>query len=160
MSIERVAREAGVGKTSIYRRFPSKAELAVGAFASFFPNQSTLPFGDDVSSSLMAMMRQSHSILVSGPGLSLIGTLLAEERRRPELMEMFQRRVFEPRRVHTKEILGRAEKAGEIRSDIDPAAAIDALIGMIIARRLSGEPEPPNWIEQVVDLILYGLAPR
>ena len=160
LAIEQVARDARVGKTSIYRRYAGKAELAAAVFASVFDEPTRLHQSNDFRTDLIALIGQSYAALAFRRAFSFLGTLLAEEPHRPELMEAFRQRVINVRRARARQILARAVNRGEARADVDPDAVIEALIGTLLGRRISGVPEPPDWVEQVVDLVIQGVAPR
>ena len=156
MSIEGVAAEAGVGKTTIYRRYGSKEELVVGAFSTIRESTGSVPDTGSVRTDIAGMMTQSRTAFLRV--LALLGAVLAEEHRNPRLLELLRERVLGPRRDEVVMMLRRGVRRGEIRSDIDPAAAVHAIVGSIFVRRLLGIPESDEWIRQTIDVIFGGLT--
>ena len=88
MSIEGVASAAGVGKTAIYRRFPSKAELAAAAIGSLRESWGPLPDTGSARSDIVEMLTKVQATLAHGLGFAIFGALLVEERRNPELLRV------------------------------------------------------------------------
>ena len=109
MSIEAVAREAGVGKPAIYRRFRDKAELVASVIAGRLPTLDPPDLGD-TRAELWRAVQQG----LPGDGLSyvgLIGGLIAEQNRHPELIEAFRSSVLLPRREIVRAIVRRGQAA-------------------------------------------------
>lgn len=158
MSVERVASEAGVGKATIYRRYASKEELAAAALGSLIDHLGAPPNTGSARMDMIVMLRQNHEALIRGPGFAMIGTLLVEERRNPELLEVFRRRVIHPRKNQALEILRRGVERGEIRPDAELEVVVQVMIGALYARHIIGVPESGNQIEDTVDTVWRGLA--
>ena len=156
MSVEGVASEAGVGKTTIYRRYASKEELVVAAVGALRDDVGPLPDTGNVRADLVKMLDMYQ--VVFERGLSTFGALLVEERRTPELFELFRERIMGPRRDEAVRLLQRGVERGEIRSDVDLEAAMHALVGSMFIRRILGPGESRDKIEQTVDIVWRGLA--
>jgi AcrR family transcriptional regulator len=92
MSVDAVAAEAGVGKAAIYRRYRDKADLAVAALVAL-REIGEVPDSGDTRKDLAELARRLRRAF-DGVGMTMIGTLLAEERRNPELMERFRERAI------------------------------------------------------------------
>ena len=104
------------------------------------------------------MILQIQDALERGPGFAMIGALLVEERRNPELLEMFRERIVQPRLDEAIMILQRGVSRGEIRTDVDLEVTVHAIFGSILARRIIGAPESRKRIEETVDTIWNGLT--
>lgn len=159
MSVDAIAAEAGVTKPTIYRRWRGKADLASAAIAALQaeepPPATGSPRGD-----LVALLANFRRGLLRPNGMAMIGTLLAEERRTPELIALFRERVVASRRRMVRRLLDAARERGELRPDADLDAAVNLLIGSYYARYLSGEAIPPDWPERVVAIVWSGMARR
>ena len=70
--------------------------------------------------------------------VALIGGLMAEHRRHPELIDAFRRSVLLPRRAVGLALVERGQRRGDIRADIEPVAAVDLFAGPFLARVFAG----------------------
>ena len=136
MSMEAVARSAGVGKPAIYRRFPDKAALVVAVIASQLEPLEPADLGD-TRAELWQAMRVGFP--ADGPVyVGLIGGLIAEHERHPELIAAFRESVLGPRRTVVRGLIERGQRRGDIRTDVKAEAALDLLAGPLLARVFAG----------------------
>ena len=143
MSMEAVAAAAGVGKPAIYRRFPDKAALVAAVIAGRLPDLDP-PDLDDTRAELWRAVEQGFP--ADGAAyVGLIGGLIAEQERHPELIDAFRRSVLHPRRATVRTLIERGQARGDLRSDIDSVAALDLLAGPFLARVFAGEDTGPRW---------------
>ncbi len=156
-SLEAVAKEAGVSKPAIYRRWRGKAELATAALARLQADATPAASGD-ARADLVRLLASFRRLLLRPNGLSMIGTLLVEERENPKLLRLFRERVVAPRRRQVRALLDSALAQRRLRRDADLDAATNALIGSFYARYISGERIGTDWPERVVALVWDGLA--
>jgi AcrR family transcriptional regulator len=141
MSMESVASTAGVGKPAIYRRFRDKAVIE-----GQLPQMDLPDVGDTRAELWMGVDR---GFPVDAPAyVGLIGGLIAEQERHPELIEAFRRHVLLPRRAIAQAAVERGQARGDIRADIPAMAALDLLAGPLLARAFAGEDTGPGWREQ------------
>ena len=159
MSIEEVAARAGVGKTTIYRRWPSKGLLALDAFVASFreeqPQPDTGTLRGDLLSALHAWVR---AVTQTAMGPMLTG-LIAEAQHDPELRGAWRDRVLEPLRAQHRIMLDRAIARGEIAPSVDRDVVLDLFFGAAEHRLLLGHlPMTGEFIAEVVDVILAGVA--
>ena len=159
-SIERVAAEAGVGKTAIYRRYSSKEELAASALGSIREEWGPPPDTGSARKDMVEMLVLTQAAFARGPAFPMLGALLVEERRNPELFELFRERVMRPRRDDAMKVLQRGVEREEIRADAEFEVAIHAMVGSILARHILGVPESRKLIEKTVDIVWKSLADK
>lgn len=161
MSIEAVAAAAGVGKTTIYRRYPNKRELVVAAISAVAVTPSELPDSGDTRADLLALVRDMFGLLrETGIGLAMLGTLLVKERDEPMLIEQFRARVIRPRIALASTLIRRGIERGELRPDVVPEVVLPIVVGSTVARHLAGLPEDDAWLESMVDTVWRGIAAR
>jgi AcrR family transcriptional regulator len=156
MSVVAIAADAGTTRQAVYRRWPSKAELAAAAVASLADDQRA-PITDDPFTDLVAELA-SFALGVSRPGgLSMIGTML-QDTTDPELVRRFRRSVVAPRRTRLRAILDRALADGLLDADADVAGAVPLLTGSWYARALAGDPVPRGWAHRTASLVWRALG--
>lgn len=143
MTIEAVAERAAVGKPAIYRRFPDKPALVVAAIERQLAAIEVTDRGDTRAELWAAM---DKGLPADGPSyLRMIGGLIAEDRRHPELIEAFRDHLLLPRRAAVRSLIERGIERGDLRADLDPEAALDWLAGPFLARVFAGEDTGPRW---------------
>lgn len=155
MSMDGVAKAAGVGKPAIYRRYANKAQLMAAAIRSILPWLDE-PDTGSTREDIHTLASQAR-IMTEGPIVRLIGTVLAEEERQPELMVAFREQVAQPRRDMSKRIMLRGIERGEVRADLDVEQAADALVGNVIGRQISGLPFDDKWFESAIEFFWRGI---
>jgi AcrR family transcriptional regulator len=160
LCIERVAARAGVGKATIYRRWPGKEDLLLDAIAAL---KAPLPepAGRSVREDLVAMLGVLCQESADPRRAREFALLLGEGAKYPRLMERYVETVLEPRREVVRAVLRRGMATGELRPDLDVEAALFMLVGAVVARR-GHEPQeiPAGYAERVVDELLRGLSAR
>jgi AcrR family transcriptional regulator len=160
LCIERVAARAGVGKATIYRRWPGKEDLLLDAIAAL---KAPLPepAGRSVREDLVTLLGVMCQETADPRRARQFALLLGEGAKYPRLMARYMETVVEPRREVIRAVLRRGVATGELRPGLDVDAALFMLIGAVLARRgHEQEPLPPGYPELVVDELLRGLAAR
>jgi len=160
LCIERVAARAGVGKATIYRRWPGKEDLlldAISALKAPLPE----PAGRSVREDLVTLLGVLCQESADPRRAREFALLLGEGSKYPRLMERYVETVLEPRREVVRAVLRRGMAAGELRPDLDVEAALFMLIGSVVARRGHEQQAiPAGYAERVVDELLRGLSAR
>jgi AcrR family transcriptional regulator len=160
LCIEKVAARAGVGKATIYRRWPGKEDLLLDALAAL-KTPLPEPRGDSVREDLVALMQAMASDYADPARAREFALLLGEGAKYPRLMAKYTGTVVEPRREVIRSVLRRGVASGELRPDVDVDVALFMLTGAVIAR---GKDQPEaisaSYAQRVVDELLAGLTPR
>ncbi len=158
MSIEEVAARAGVGKATIYRRWPSKGLLALDAFVASFQEQQPLPDTGTLRGDLLDALHAWVRAVTRTPTGRMLADLIAEAQHDPELRAAWRDRVMEPLRVQHRIMLDRAIARGEIPPSVDREVVLDLFFGAAQHRLLLGHlPMTEHFIHEVVDVILDGI---
>jgi AcrR family transcriptional regulator len=151
LSVEAVAAAAGVAKTTLYRRYPTKRDLVIAALESgtaFTPPIDAV----DTRTAMASFIRQAIAAMVESGAIRILGSLLVEERREPELLEVFRRRLLEPRRALVVGVLERGVARGDVRPDVDPLLVTEMVAGAIFGHHaILGEHADDAWIESLVE---------
>lgn len=155
LSMEGVAGDANVAKTTLYRRYRNRADLATAALATHAGPVPAPGPETDTRTAVLEFLK-TFATRFEAMGLDVLGSLLSE--RDPELLELHRARVIEPRTLAAVELLVRGQERGEIRSDINPRLALEMMVGSFFSRHIAGrEMEPEEWAEQVVATVWRGL---
>jgi AcrR family transcriptional regulator len=157
MSMEGVAEEAGVGKTTIYRRYRDKADLVTGALAALRRDESP-PDSGDTRADLVELLRRFQQSKERLQSMRLMGSLLFEQKRNPELLDLFRERIITPRRQQGIEVIERGIDRGDIRPEVDPALVVEMMVGAWFALQLNGRRFEGDWPTAVVGQIWPALA--
>src|ERR1700746_129768 len=95
LSIESVAARAGVGKATIYRWWPNKAELVIASFVSAVEEELRFPSGGPVLASIHEQMRR-WAVIFRSPLGQIIATVIGAGQSEPEILEAFRNHWVEP----------------------------------------------------------------
>jgi len=160
LTIERIAGRAGAGKTTIYRWWPSKAAVVMEAFLKYISPEVEFPSVSTVSpSESIRQQMQSVARAYRGPHGDLLRALIAEAQFDRELASAFVTNWILPRREMATAILQSRIASGELESDIDVNAAIDALYRALYYRFLIPyAPLSQKFAREVANTVLNGLA--
>ncbi len=157
MTIEDVAARAGVGKSSIYRRWPTKGTLALDAFLDdFLARQPPVDTGALEGDLRAALTLWSTAVVDSPTGRALVG-LIAEAQLDADLRRNWIERVITPARAQHRQMVERAIARGEIPAGSDVDVIMDLLYGAAYHRLLQGHLAiTPEFIELVARVVAEG----
>jgi AcrR family transcriptional regulator len=161
MSMDDVARRAGVSKATIYRWWPSKERLALDALATEWT--TTPPVGrrrtGSLHGDLLARFRPWIRQLNRQPYARVVAGLVAEAQTNPEFAELYREHFVRPRRDATRELLVDARDRGEIAAGTDLEVTLDLLYGPIYHRLLHGHaPLTERFARQVIDHVVTAIS--
>lgn len=159
-SIEAVAARAGVGRPTIYRRWPSKLGLAVEAVVRLAPPLKVVDTGDPLADFRHLVAALLSDMTGSATGRAIIA-LASDLEVHAELARRLDERYLQPRRAVSADLLRRAADAKQIRPDLDPDLLIDLVVGAAIYRWLvTGQPVSRQAAGHIVDTVVELAAPR
>ncbi|MGY1582673.1 TetR/AcrR family transcriptional regulator [Streptomyces sp. MN13] len=160
LSIERIARTAGVGKATIYRRWPGKEELFVDVVRAAEPPDPELP-GTSMRDDLVALLEQLRGRGLMAQSSAILLNVYAQMKSSPKIWAAYHASVVEPRRRLQLEVLRRGQRDGELRDDVDLELLIDLFLGPMLVRTVMrpGASLPEGLSEEIVDRLLEGLRP-
>jgi AcrR family transcriptional regulator len=160
LSIEAIAREAGVGKTTIYRWWSSKAAVIVDAFmAQVEPEIPTT----EVESPIVALKEQITLFIkaFTGDNGRIVAEIIAEGQASSEALKSFRDRFILPRREAASSLIQKGIKLGEFDESLNPELALDVLYGSLYYRLMVGHlPIDDDFAEHLPDVVMKGLAKR
>ena len=164
LNIDDVAERAGVAKTTLYRRWPTKDHLAIALAAQILgevpiPDTGDLrddltEFGAALAGSLNRLRMAGH--YGGGASAGLAAEMVAIVARHPDIGEPV-RAMYAERHALARARLQRACEREGLRRDLDHAVLIDQLVGPIYYRILiTGAPADREYAERLVDALLDG----
>jgi len=153
-SLERVAARAGTGKSVIYRRWPTKAELIVDTLADAFPDPEPATTSGDLRTDLLRFHQHMAEALGGALGAALLANA-GEHHQYPELGEALRERIIVPRERLLHELLAAGVRRGEVRADALVPACVS--VGPALLRQKfieSGQPVCDQSVRELVDHVL------
>ncbi|MFI6098387.1 TetR/AcrR family transcriptional regulator [Lentzea sp. NPDC051213] len=163
LSIEGIAQAAGVGKQTIYRWWPSKGSLLFDAFLTLAGEgeAAALPDTGDLAADLKLVLRATVDELKDPRFDHAMRAMHIEIVNDPALAADYAKRLDDPMRELKKARLLAARSAGQLAEDVDLDVAVDLLFGPVLNRWLQrADLLTHEYVDQVVDTALRGLAPR
>jgi len=159
LCIEQVAAKAGVGKATIYRRWPGKEDMLLDAI-SMLRTQLPEPQGRSVRADLIALLNAICRDTADRRRARLFALLQGEGSRYPRLMDSYIKTVVQPRRAVVRSVLRRGVATGELREDTDIEAASFLVDGAVLASMYGPGPVDARYARRAVEELLRGLAAR
>lgn len=159
-SIEAVAARAGVGRPTVYRRWPSKLELVVEAVSRMAPPLKVTDSGDPLADLRSLVTALVADMTGSATGQAIMA-LASDPEAHAELTPRLSERLIQPRRAVTASLLQRAASNGQIDPGIDPGMLIDLMVGAATYRwMITGRPVSRQAAGQIIDTVLSLAAPQ
>ena len=160
LRMDDVARRAGVGKATIYRRYRSKGELITAAIAGLV-SEITIPDTGATRTDLRALMRGAVEVYRGSLEAAVMPSLVEAMSRDVELARLVREELLTRRRAALQEVLERGIERGDLQRDLDLDLALDVFGGPLFYRLLiTGGPIDDHLADGVVELILRGFAPQ
>src|SRR5262245_17434946 len=161
LTVEAVAARSGVAKTTIYRRWRDKHELALDAvMIDMLPHFADPVDVGDTRKELITFIDSVVKTLSAPPYGPAMQGLVSEIATEPELARVYRELVVEPRRAKLAPVIERGIARGDLRPDTDLRTVHELLLGPVFYRLfLSGGPLDRKLSIRLVDAILAAFAP-
>lgn len=161
LSMEAVAKRAGVGKSALYRRWPSKQDMVIAVLAEFSVELAEFTDTGALRTDLVAALRVLHAWLTHPRMATILPDLTAEAGRNPILAQAVRQAIGEPRRALATELLRRAVERDELPADTDIELALDLIAGPMFWRlNVRHAEEGPDYLDRLADHLLRALNAR
>lgn len=162
MTVDDVAAHAGVGKATVYRRWPSKDDLAVAAMQRLYAVEMPQPDTGSIRSDLAESYRAVLTFVGSPQGAAYLKMSIAESVRDDRIAALY-RTATERAEDQAREMYLRAIDRGEVRNDVDLDCCVQWLGGVIAVRAITNRPLPtledvPHLVEMTIRGILVDEA--
>lgn len=156
MTVEEVAARAGVHKTTVYRRWPSKPELVFDAVGTNSAEAVPVPDAGNLRDDLRAFARSVAANIGTEGGARRSRSVVAAAITAGELGEVMQQ-FWADRFAAARPIVERAIERGELPADTDPDLIIETLIGPLWVRLLlTGRPVTADLADRAGNLVASG----
>jgi AcrR family transcriptional regulator len=156
LRLEHVAARAGVGKATIYRRWPSKEALALELLMELASPLIAVPDLGDTRRELEVIVGsviRAITVTEFGP---VIRALLSQIAGNPALGDPFRATVVQSRRDSVEHVMARGVARGDLRPDADVDVATELLVGPVYFRLVFGGPLGPDLGPRLVTTLLQG----
>lgn len=165
LTMGHVALRAGVAKTTLYRRWPSKNELVVDAVADLFDDLEMADLGS-LQADIEAVVHRFAALISRPETQAALLALFAEGTRDPLLRRRIREAIVDPQKRLVRRGRANAQARGELPPDADATAAredediiFDTIAGTVEHRILvSGEPATEEWVRRFTTLLLTPLS--
>lgn len=160
LTIEGVASRAGVAKTTVYRRWRSKHELALAVLIDMVDRMAMVPDLGDTREELVAFVEGAIKVF----GATLMGRVMqgivSDLAADAQLGEAFRSRAVALRQAEARRLVERGIARGDLRTGADPELVHELLFGPVFYRLfLSGRPLDPGLPGRVVDAVMAAFGP-
>jgi AcrR family transcriptional regulator len=162
LTVEAVAARSGVAKTTIYRRWRDKWELALDAvMIDMLPRFDEPVDVGDTRKELLTFVNSVVRMMASTPMGPAMQGLVSQIATDPDLARVYREQVVQPRLTQLAPVIQRGIARGDLRADTEVRLVHELLLGPIFYRLLlSGAPLDRNLGPRLVDAILAGFTPR
>jgi AcrR family transcriptional regulator len=157
LTIAAVADAAGVGKGTIYLRWPDKESLVVAALGDVW-EPLVAPDTGTLREDVRAVLRDASGHMNGDPG-SLLSSVVGEMPRHAQLLDLYTSAVIGPWSEVMSTAFTRGVERGEMHPDVDHQLAIDALMGPLVSICIvRGQKVTPRQVDALVEMFLGGVA--
>ncbi|MFD8600318.1 TetR/AcrR family transcriptional regulator [Kitasatospora sp. NPDC059646] len=163
LSMEGIARAAGVGKNTVYRRWSGKDALLLDVLATI-EEPAPEPTGRTLHEDLVLAVEWIRQRSLAKRESALMRNMQMQIQSSPELWQRYYDTFIVTRRKVLAQIMERGLANGEIRADLadDVELLVDMVAGPLLTRAVQRPDEPleNDLAERLVDTLLDGLRPR
>ncbi|MEM9007041.1 MAG: TetR/AcrR family transcriptional regulator [Cyanobacteria bacterium P01_F01_bin.86] len=131
MSIEAIATRAGVGKTTIYRRYSSKDELIADAIESI-REEVLIPDTGSLWSDLDALIENAAQITLTPLGRQTVAMIISSASSNSGFAQIYWEKYLSPRRQSFAVVIERAKARNEVSIDLDAGLVFDVMSGIML----------------------------
>jgi AcrR family transcriptional regulator len=159
LSIEAVARRAGVGKTAVYRRWKSKLDMVIEIVSPLAAAVTALPDTGTLRGDLEALLTVAARALRHPLAAQIVPDLLAEAARNPAIAETLEAALRDNRHGIGALLVGRARDRGELPAGTDPDTVVDLVVGPLYWRlAVARTPMPPGYVQRLAAVTAAALT--
>ena len=157
MSIGAIASRAGVGKTTIYRRYAGKEELVAAAIESIREEVVIADTGS-LWGDLDAIIENAAQTTLSPLGRQAVAMIISSASTNSQFAQLYWKHYLQPRRQAFSAVIERAQARNEVKDDLDPSLVFDTMSGIMLYASIF-QPTSESWqvhVRRALHLLLEG----
>ncbi|PPK66852.1 TetR/AcrR family transcriptional regulator [Actinokineospora auranticolor] len=154
LTVEAIAKRAGVAKQTIYRWWPSKVDILLDTLIEDTEKRLPIPTDPPTADTIREYLRAYARFVTEDPAGKVLLTLIAESQHNPATAKTFHERYLGPRREQERAMITAATDAGEITPKLPPDATLDVLLGPIVYCALTNSPIPRTLANTLIGELL------
>jgi AcrR family transcriptional regulator len=160
LSVEQVAARAGVNKTSVYRRWPSREALVIAALERVLVSASQyIPDTGTLRGDLLALLTPVCALLASDLGRALLHA--ATSKSVADGVTRLAQKQIRSGAKPLRQMFARAATRGEVRKEASPRLVLGMLVGAILHRVLLEQAAPnEKWLKELLAVAELGMLPQ
>jgi AcrR family transcriptional regulator len=143
ISIEAIASRAGVGKTTIYRRYSGKAELVADAIESM-REEVLIPNTGNLKSDIDKLIENAAQISLNPLGRQTVSMIISSASSNSEFAQIYWKKYLQPRREAFDIVIERAKSRNEVSQDLDSGLVFDTMSGIMLYAMIF-QPTAESW---------------
>jgi AcrR family transcriptional regulator len=155
VNVEAVAAQAGVAKTTIYRRYRDREEMIAAALTSLTSPPPPPPDASSLQPMLQWVIEQSCNAIESGIGFGGAAALLTDEDSR---FAALIRTLLVEHRAALAAVVEDAAAAGQLRADLDVDTMLDCIVGAYLAERARSGNVQPGFAQRILRALWPAVA--
>ncbi|MGW2850280.1 TetR/AcrR family transcriptional regulator, partial [Streptomyces sp. NPDC001274] len=158
MSMEGIARRAGVGKTAVYRRWKSKLALVLDLVSAVAVQGMPAPATGSLHGDVRAVLELAAYALRHPVASQVIPDLLVEAARNPEIADTIKAALLDPQQGIAAVVVRDAVARGELPGGSDPDRALDLIVGPLYWRlAVVRTPLPAGYLDELATAAVAAL---
>ena len=143
MSIEAIASRAGVGKTTVYRRYAGKEELVAAAIESIREEVAIADTGS-LWGDLDAIIENAAQTTLSPLGRQAVAMIISSASTNSQFAQLYWKNYLQPRKQAFSVVIERAKARNEVKAELDPGLVFDTMSGIMLYSRIF-QPTTESW---------------
>ena len=150
VTVEGIAARAGVAKQTIYRWWPSKHDILLDTLIEDASRHLAIPDAGSAVESARRYLSSLARFLSQDPAGKVLLALIGQAQHDQAMAAVFRQRYLDPQRDAEREMLQRGIASGELEAGLDVDAALDALLGPVFYRALTGAQIPRSFVDGLI----------
>ncbi|MEM9082101.1 MAG: TetR/AcrR family transcriptional regulator [Planctomycetota bacterium] len=159
VTMQAIADQAGVGKQTVYRWWPSKAAVFMELYVSLSEQHVNPSDTGSFSGDLKSLWGQLLEMFQTTPAGQIFAGLIADAQSDSRAAQSFRQDFLVDRRDSMRAIVDRAVSRGEVARELDTETVIDLIAGPVFYRLLvEHEPLSQSFLDETINVVAHGIS--